>query len=191
MGAKTAADTVHLYHIPEENVMGDTKKQEKTMKNNKRKIAVLSFSLHYSSLPIQPQFPLLINNLMQYFMPATFVGNSFGVNEEVTLNCRGEMLEMSGNEKMTFEEFPTTHRFTLPGTYMFTQTTDFGKGVTESLYVRIPARESNVNYLEESIADPYREQSEETFYEDLLFYFALATVVLLFAEWFLHSREGF
>ena len=154
------------------------------------KVAVMSFSLHYSSLALLPEFPLLIRNMLNYFLPPTVVGNSFEVNEKLTLNARGDTLYVSGNAERTFNEFPATLTLALPGTYDLNQTTYFGKSVTESIYVRIPATESNITAVADSIAEPYSEATEDDFYKDLLFYFAVALVVLEFCEWWLQSREG-
>ena len=153
-------------------------------------MAVMSFSLHYSSLALLPEFPLLIRNMLNYFLPPTVVGNSFEVNEKVTLNARGETLYVSGNAEQSFDEFPDTLTLALPGTYDLNQTTYFGKSVTESIYVRIPAAESNIKAVADSIAEPYSEATAEDFYKDLLFCFAVALVVLEFCEWWLQSREG-
>ncbi len=43
--------------------------------NNNRRIAALSFDLHDSDLPLQPGFPVLIYNLVNWFLPAPVAGN--------------------------------------------------------------------------------------------------------------------
>lgn len=154
------------------------------------KVAVLSFSLHYSNLGVLPEFPLLIRNLLNYFLPSTVRGNAFEVNERVSLNARGPELFVSGNAELTFDSFPATLALELPGTYDLTQTTYFGKSVTESIYVRIPVGESDIHKIEDSVAEPYSEKDKSEFYKDLLLYLAIALVALLFAEWWLQSREG-
>jgi Ca-activated chloride channel family protein len=42
--------------------------------NHNRRVAVLGFDLHDTDLPLQPSFPILIYNLMHWFLPAP-VGN--------------------------------------------------------------------------------------------------------------------
>src|SRR2546425_8396311 len=43
--------------------------------NNNRRIAALSFDLHDSDLPLQPSFPILIYNLVNWFLPPPVPGN--------------------------------------------------------------------------------------------------------------------
>jgi hypothetical protein len=43
--------------------------------NNNQRIAVLSFDLHNSDLPLQPAFPILIRNMTDWFLPAPVPGN--------------------------------------------------------------------------------------------------------------------
>jgi hypothetical protein len=43
--------------------------------NNNQRIAVLSFDLHNSDLPLQPAFPILIRNMTNWFLPAPVPGN--------------------------------------------------------------------------------------------------------------------
>lgn len=154
------------------------------------KIAVLSFSLHYSNITVIPEWMLLVKNLVNEFLPAIVNGNAFEVNEKVTVNTRGESMLVSGNAELELEEFPATLTLNLPGTYDLSQTTYFGKLISESIYVRIPASESNIRAARDGIAEPYRVDINKDFYKDLLVYFALALVIIEFFEWFLKSREG-
>lgn len=43
--------------------------------NNNQRVAVLSFDLHNSDLPLQPAFPILIHNMTNWFLPAPVPGN--------------------------------------------------------------------------------------------------------------------
>jgi hypothetical protein len=76
----------------------------------------------------------------------------------------------------------------LPGTYVLTQTTYFGKNVSESIYVKIPEEESNIFKKMEDIPNPYVEQDEEDYFKDLLLYIAAAMVAIQFLEWWLQSH---
>ena len=159
--------------------------------DEKAKIAVMAFSMHYSNIAISKDFPILMYNLFEHFFPATVKGNAFEVNENVALNARGEELFVTLGDKLvqTFTEFPTVLQVSTPGTYELTQTTFSGKNVTESIYVKIPAIESNIWYKAEGIDNPYAERNEEDFFKDLMVYIAAALVALLFIEWWLQSRE--
>jgi Ca-activated chloride channel homolog len=43
--------------------------------NDNRRIAALSFDLHDSDLPLQPSFPILINNMVNWFLPPPVAGD--------------------------------------------------------------------------------------------------------------------
>ena len=114
----------------------------------------------------------------------------FEVNQNVTLNARGDKLDVVGPDvELELEEFPYDLKVIQPGTYTLTQVAMSGDLVIENFFVKIPAAESNI-YSEESIlTNPYFFEETESVDVDLLFYFALAVVSLLFIEWWLKSRE--
>ncbi|GCE20267.1 vWA domain-containing protein [Dictyobacter kobayashii] len=43
--------------------------------NNNRRVAVFGFDLHETDLPLQPSFPILIYNLVNWFLPSPVAGN--------------------------------------------------------------------------------------------------------------------
>lgn len=155
------------------------------------KVVVLPFSMNYSNLSVLPEFSLLMGNIINYYMPSMVSGNAFEVEESVVLNSRGQSLDVDGGgQRFSFNIFPATMILDLPGTYVLSQKTDFGKTITESIFVRIPQSESNIFGQREQIEDPYSAGKNEEFYKDALFYFALALVILLFVEWWLQGREN-
>lgn len=158
-----------------------------------QKIAVMSFSLNYSNLAMLLEFPLMIYNMFEYFSPSTFEGNVFDINEEISLNSRSDMLTVNGGALNDLEivEFPDTIKVSRPGVYTVTQVPISGEAVVESFYVKLPAEESNIYYEEDVLVNPAYYEVTETNDIDLLLYFAIALVALLFAEWWLHSREQF
>ncbi len=156
------------------------------------KIVVMSFSLNYSNLPLLLDFPLMMYNMFEYYIPSTITEHVFDVNEEVSFGSRSETLELSGiGVNDIFESFPAVKHFSTPGVYTAIQTPISGNEVTDSFYVKVPAVESNINYTEDSLANPiYYEKVENTFV-DLIIYFAIALVALLFVEWWLNTREQY
>lgn len=155
-----------------------------------QKMVVMPFSIHYSNLVIQPEFPLLLNNIIAHFFPVTLEDYVYEINDTVQLNARAETLEFYGQGvKLTLEELPTEVQVVTPGTYTLEQTPMSGITVYEYIYVKIPAAESNINTVEEKLVNPYFHSDNNENNIDLLFYFALALVVLLLAEWWLKSRE--
>ena len=110
--------------------------------------------------------------------------------DKVEVNAQANVLEVTGpNTNLTLEELPTEIVVENPGTYTLTQMDMSGETVIENIYVKIPATESDICLEEESLQNPYFFEVPEDNYLDLLFYFALAVVMLLFIEWWLKYRE--
>lgn len=156
------------------------------------KIAVLNFSVHFSNIALTSSWPHLIKNIYDYFFPTTVTSNAFEINESVILNSRGEQLLITGTNLengIEFKTFPAEYQFTAYGTYEITQTTYYGVQLTDKVFVRIPRAESDIYAAEASIESPYKETKISDFYQNLLLYFAIALVTILFIEWLLHIRE--
>lgn len=154
------------------------------------RVAVMSFSLHYSNLPLLVDFPLMMYNMFGYFFPETVSSNALEAGETVSLNSRGASLDVSrGDDKVTFNTFPASMRLTVPGSYTVTQTTFAGKTVTETIYVRVPRAESNIFSAEGALRSPYF-ADENDYYVDVLLYIACALVALLTLEWYLQHKES-
>jgi hypothetical protein len=156
------------------------------------KMVLMPFSLHYSNLAVVPEFPLILMNTMSYFFPSTVGEYVFDVGESVELNARANELEISvpfGPNPEPVQTFPTKYPVKVPGTHTFTQYPISGIPSIDSIYVKIPDDESNINLTEETLVNPYFYTDADDLNIDLLFYFALAMVALLFIEWWLKSRE--
>ncbi len=67
--------------------------------NNNRRIAALSFDLHDSDLPLQPSFPILIYNLVNWFLPPPVAGDG----------------QVSPNLPVTIQTWPGADRVTING----------------------------------------------------------------------------
>ena len=156
------------------------------------KLAIMSFSLNYSNLAVMLEFPLMMYNMMEYYMPSTVTTHIFDVGASVSLGARSETLFVTGpNLETVFTEFPATIDLGTPGVYTVTQTLLSGREVIENFYVRIPQGESNILSVEDSLKNPVFFEAEEDSNLDLLLYLAIALVTLLFAEWWLHTREQY
>lgn len=157
------------------------------------KTVVMGFSIHYSNLAVLTDFVIFMINTFEYFFPATVSGNSFEVNETITLNARGETLSVTsidGLNPQTFDSFPAKLTLDIPGTYKLTQTTFTDKEIYENIYVKIPAAESNIWATSETLTNLYQKTEEKIFYEEWLRYVAAVLVAILFIEWWLQSRES-
>ena len=154
------------------------------------KIVVLSFNMHYSNIPLLPDFPLFMYNLVNYFTPMTFDGFVFDVNSTVDLNARADSLNVTGpNTVVKAEEFPHTLALTEPGVYTVTQDLISGETVIESFYVKVASEESNITLVKDELENPYFYVEPESGNLDLLLYLAMALVAFLFIEWWLKSRD--
>ena len=155
------------------------------------KIAVMSFSLNYSNLALLLDFPLMMYNIIEYYMPSTLTEHVFEVGDKISLNCRGEELELvGGNIDTVITEFPTELTLSEHGVYTTMYTTLSGNA-EESFFVRIPRAESNIHATEDALINPIFLGTEGTTDIFLLYYLAMALVALLFAEWWLYTREQY
>ena len=91
----------------------------------------------------------------------------------------------------SFFRYPGTLKLKTPGVYTATQTPISGTKVVESFYVRLPASESNTAAVVDVLDNPYFMEAGMDDIQDLLVYFAMALVILLFVEWWLQSRKQF
>ncbi len=157
-----------------------------------QKVVLMPFSLNYSNLALLLEFPLLMYNCVEYFLPSTTTDYVFDVNETISFNCRSDELEISGaNVNQTFTEFPNQLQLVTPGSYTMTQTPLSNEEIIENFFVKISKLESNINRQEDDMPELYTFVELESANTDLLFYFAIALVMLLFAEWWLHTREQY
>lgn len=153
-------------------------------------IVVMTFSLNYSNLPLLLEFPIFVYNLVEYFIPETFDRFVYDIGDTVTLNSRSDRLHVTGPElDETLTELPHSLTVGSMGTYTVTQELLSGDTLIESFYVKLDAEESNISLEKDVLTNPYYYQETDSADTDLLLYFAIALVALLFIEWWLKSRE--
>jgi hypothetical protein len=154
------------------------------------KMVVMNFDIHYSNISMIQEFPLFLYNIFEYFTPATIRDYVFDINDTVELNSRGDELFLVGPETdVGFETLPAEHKVVAPGVYTATQVLISGEEAIENFYVKLPASESNTELTEDVLTNPFFYEEEDNNDLDLLLYFAIALVALLFMEWWLKSRE--
>lgn len=153
------------------------------------KIAVMTFSLNYSDIAMSWDFPALIYNMFEYYLPSTFSQFVYNVNDTVILKSRGLDLRIDGNGvSESFVSFPAQLTLNKIGTYTTKQTLYGGKEISESFYVRVANEESNIVRIIDVLDSNIVKSELGIDYNDLLVYFAAILVTLLFAEWILQSR---
>jgi hypothetical protein len=138
------------------------------------------------------EFPLFLSNALNFYIPATMSEYVYDVNTSIKLNARSDKLNIDGPmTSIEMTKFPGTVDLQKPGVYTVTQVPISGNTVVENFYVRIPVAESNTAAVEDTLTNPYFYESTENDDLDLLFYFAMALVALLFLEWGLQARKQF
>lgn len=161
--------------------------------NPKSKIVLVNFSVHYSNFALVEEFPFFFTNLFNYFTPSLVSANAYEYGETVTFNSRGEKVEVSasyGDKIDDITEFPATLKLDRFGQYSVIQETYYGKTLSEYIWVRIPKAESDIFTNETALKDIYYEDMTIDLYDDLVLYFAIALVALVFFEWWLKNRDN-
>ena len=160
------------------------------------KVVVFTFDLNYSNLPVMPDFSFLMYNIFNHYIPATLHANSFEIGDTVDLVARGTDMKLTGpglpTEGVLFQTGIGQVTLSKPGAYTVTQNPMAGDEVIiDNFYVTIPTAESDFSRQVNSlpVADVDSEVSID--FEDLIFYFAIALVALMFVEWWLYTRKSF
>ena len=155
------------------------------------KVVVTPLRMDNSGSSIAVSFTRLMINFYNYFFPRTMEENSFEVGQTIQLNARGRNLRVDGaGEQLTFDTLPAQMTAAIPGDYTVTQTDMAGNTIVEQFFVHIPNAESNITRLADKLPELTYGQTSEESYDDLLIWLAAAALVLLAAEWLLHSREN-
>lgn len=155
------------------------------------KLMIMSFSLNYSTMPVQYQFPVMMYSIFEYCLPATTQGYVFDVNEEITLASRGGALKVSGPDgtELNITSFPATLSLDVGGTYSLRQILVNQDLLNENIFVRIPNTESDISKEIVALNGPVIAKNITIEYDYLPIFIILGVMVaLLFAEWFLHSH---
>jgi len=160
---------------------------------DEQKVVVWAFDLNYSNLIALPDFSFMIYNLFNHFIPSTMSDSAFAIGDTVELTPRGTELKLIGNgEEIAFEENYGKVTLVSPGTYTVTQKSMAGNSlIIENFFVKIPTSESNVTKAVDALPYLNVEKTQETAYQDLLFYFAIALVAFMFIEWYLQTKKNY
>lgn len=157
------------------------------------KVLVMTFNFHYSNFPVIPEYPTFMLNALNYFIPTTFDKNVYNLYDTVVLNSRSGELTVDGpafEERVELTTFPAEIQVDVPGNYTVTQTPISGIPIVENFSVVIPEEQCNITREVDTLENPYYPPVIETIDMDLVFYFAIALVALLFCEWWLKSRDN-
>lgn len=157
------------------------------------RVLVWAFDLNYSNLIALPDFSILMYNAFHYFIRETFVGHSFEVGDTVELYGSGDTLKLEGaGDEVIYEDGVGEYTPARPGTYTVSRLDGDGARLgEESFFVSIPSSESDTDRIEEALAFTRADDVRIIEYEDLMLYFAIALVALMFAEWVLEIKKSY
>ena len=157
------------------------------------KVLILTFNFHYSNFPIIPEYPTFMINTLNYFIPTTFDKHIYNLYDKVVLNSRSELMTVTGpafKETLEFETTPVEIYVDAPGTYTVTQTPISGNKIVDKFSVVIPEEQCDITRTVDTLTNPFYPSITEAVDLDLVIYFAIALVTLLFCEWWLKSRDN-
>jgi len=157
------------------------------------KLVVCAFSLNFSNLSLDKEFPIMMYQIFNYFIPSTITDYAFEIGQSITLNARGENLNIAcpNGSDQYFDELPTKFRVDNPGIYTLTQTAMNGEYIVENFFVKVPNSESDITKEVDALPLLHTTGKQEYADKDLLIYFAAALVAFMFVEWLLQAREYF
>ena len=158
------------------------------------KVLVMSIDVNNSNAGLPFAFSLMMLDVFDYFFPGTVSNYLYEVGDTVSFNSVASTMKLvtSTGIELEYDAFPGKYHCYEPGTYTLTQTLISGKKLTTNFYVKLPDAESNITAIEFTLMGPYIDKSLSTMNDvDLILYLAIALVVLLFAEWWLHSATQF
>ncbi len=168
--------------------------------DGRNKIAVMPFSVHYSNITILPEWYFMLYNIFEFYIPGMVEENSFEVGESISVKCLGQKLfvrDAQGDDIGLYERdeealsFVVPLAFHTPGVYKLQQTSYFNnETIGMDIFIKIPTVECNIWRVEDSLVEPIVDEKPDNTIQELLFWFAVALVSLLFVEWWLQSREN-
>ena len=153
------------------------------------KVAVLTLNLNTSNLAVLYQFPTMLANMFDYFIPQTVVKNVFDTAEEIQVQARGTDVKVVGLQEELSVQPPATVCLSKPGSYTVTQMLASGRRSETDIFVKIAALESNINRVEEDIPGASQIEKPEDVETDIYLWLAAAALAILFLEFFLQARE--
>ena len=153
------------------------------------KAAILTLNLNTSNLAMLYQFPTMIVNMFDYFIPQTIQNHVFDVGEEITIQARGTDVRIVGGQGETAVQAPATVSMSAPGSYTVTQILATGRRSETDFYVKTASSESNLNRIENEIPGASLIEKPRDIESDIYFWLAVALFAVIFLERFLQARK--
>ena len=161
-----------------------------------QKIVVCALPFDFSDTAVLIDFPILIYNIFNYCMPTTLTSTYYDIGQTITVRARGKNLSIKGSwsDATVVENSQSKslqYKIIRPGTYTVSQTLMSDERKDEYFYCRIDSYESDIFKVEDRLDGPTVDNNFVRDDLDLLLWFAIALVALLFIEWLLQARENF
>lgn len=161
-----------------------------------QKIVVCALPFDFADTAVLIDFPILIYNIFNYCMPTTLTSAYYDIGQTITVRARGKNLSIKGSwsDATVVENSQSKslqYKIIRPGTYTVSQTLMSDERKDEYFYCRIDSYESDIFRVEDRLEGPTVENGFVRDDLDLLLWFAIALVALLFIEWLLQARENF
>ena len=166
-----------------------------------RKFAMLAFDIHNSNLPLLKEFPILVQNLLSYSLPAMTDGAGLRVaGSVISVNSLAYSKSVSaeapdGTVTELAPPFPAvSYRLAMPGVYTLKQqlSRPSSDGSTEAVgYISaaIPEDESGMSGEIVENRGGARTKTDFRGQRELWPFILAAVLVLLAAEWWVYCRE--
>ncbi|MCL2821658.1 MAG: BatA domain-containing protein [Firmicutes bacterium] len=165
-----------------------------------RQTVVITSSPSHAGFSASISWAIMFGNIFNHFFPSTITRHAFNVGQTVSLNSRARALEVfyegtnPENRLLAFpapdSTFPVTFAPSRPGTYILRQVPITGEPVYEQFFVRVAREESDFTRVERELPFMHEPPNIDFIDWDLVLYFALGLVLLLFIERILHFRSG-
>ncbi|MCL2862083.1 MAG: BatA domain-containing protein [Firmicutes bacterium] len=156
------------------------------------KVVIMPINLHYANFRLA-EWPSMLLNLFEYFLPVTLPQHVFDVNQTFEINPRGGEVGIVGpgltvSPDGFLQQFPQGISMSVHGVHTISQSV-LGRinRVEESLFIRIARDQSDFVRVGDSLPNPlFPPPIDDLGDWHLLIFIAAAFVALLFIERLLH-----
>lgn len=153
------------------------------------KIGILSLNLNYSNLPLLLEYPILMINYFDYFLPSLLSNKTvYDVNEIIELNPRGTQLSLENTLIQKDENNKYSINISFIGTYDITQTLLSSNKSSESIFIKVSSSSSDFSNINSNIITINRPSNISS---NNQFTIVLACILFAFIvlEKYLNSKE--
>lgn len=185
---KYRAITASEEYVPLMYCEGDAVFVAKNTENSK--VAVLGLDLNRSNLAVLMEFPVLIDNLFNYYFPQTIQKSVYDVGEDIAVNARGYGVRLEGDNVSDQLTVPASVSVAKPGQYAITQTLLSGKTSSTRFFVKVPSVQSDITRAEDVLPGAALIEEERDVEYDIYLWLAIALAVVLAAERALYAFKG-